>query len=142
MQTTENYNLPIFEEGETPALIGDWNSTMRKIDNIGGGSGGGLVIDELLLLTSYTPAEINSLLEEYDFLIIGGGYISITADNNFTHWTPCLVNQPLATGMTNTLCYTRLGGSTHEELYTTGTDTTFTMSARNASSPTVYGVKL
>ena len=41
MQKTTNYNLPLFEKGETPAWVGDWNSTMNIIDaNLGGGGGG------------------------------------------------------------------------------------------------------
>ena len=41
MRKTANYDLPIFEQGESPALVGDWNATMEIIDeNLGGGGGG------------------------------------------------------------------------------------------------------
>lgn len=43
MQTTPNLGLPIFEAGESPAWVGDWNSTMQKLDNVGGG--GSAILD-------------------------------------------------------------------------------------------------
>ena len=42
MRKTSNIGLPLYEAGEIPAHMGDWNSTMQTIDaNIGSGGGGG-----------------------------------------------------------------------------------------------------
>lgn len=46
MTETPNYHLPIFEQGESPAWLGDWNSTMQKIDQISGGGAG--AVDQLI----------------------------------------------------------------------------------------------
>ena len=40
MRKTTNIGLPLYEAGEIPAHMGDWNSTMQTIDdNISGGGG-------------------------------------------------------------------------------------------------------
>ena len=45
MTTTENIGLPLYEQGESPAWLGDWNSAMQAIDaNIGSGGSGETVL--------------------------------------------------------------------------------------------------
>lgn len=41
MRKTSNIGLPLYEQGEVPAHMGDWNSTMQTIDDNISGSGGG-----------------------------------------------------------------------------------------------------
>ena len=73
MRYTPKLHLPIFEKGETPALIGDLNAAMLTIDDNAGG-GESVTIHSLDLITRYSPYSLGLIMQEeqYDFIFLAG----------------------------------------------------------------------